>query len=51
MAKETKVIGWIQLIGGIATLWAAWSGNWVVGLGVLGLIFVTLGYWTITSHK
>jgi len=51
MATEMRTIGWIQLIGGLVALWAALTGNLMLGLGALGLVFVTSGYHHLTGHK
>jgi hypothetical protein len=52
MASQQKIMGWIQLVGGIAALWSSWSGNYVVGIGIIGLVLLATGYDHITSqHK
>ena len=50
-SDKTKVIGWLYLIGGLIALWAAWSSNYVVGIAILGLIFVASGYDHLSGHK
>jgi hypothetical protein len=44
MAQRGKVIGWIQLIGGIVALWSTWSGNYIIGIGIIGLVLLATGY-------
>ena len=48
---ETRVMGWVQLIGGLVALWAAMSQNWLMGIAALGFIFVASGYHHLTGHK
>lgn len=46
-----KTIGWIQLVGGIVALWSTWSGNYVIGIGILGLVLLATGYDHITEKR
>jgi hypothetical protein len=48
---QHKVIGWIQLIGGIAVLWSAFQGSYTTGVAVIGLIFLATGYNHVTSTR
>jgi|GEM_PF-5562691 len=57
MAIDTKTMGYIQLAGGLVALWAAWRTGFStpvgMGIGVLGLVFLVMGYHHIKdkSHK
>jgi len=44
MAIETKTMGYIQIIGGLVALWAAWKGNFTLAIGIVALIFLAMGY-------
>jgi len=44
MAIDTKTMGWIQLIGALVALWAAFTGNITVGLAAIAFILLAMGY-------
>ena len=41
---QHKVIGWAQLIGGIAVLWTAFQQNYMAGMAIIGLVLLATGY-------
>lgn len=49
-SPQHKVIGWIQLVGGIAVLWSAFQGSYTMGLAVTGLILLATGYNHVSSR-
>ena len=57
MAIDAKTMGYVQLVGGIVALWAAWRTGFSspvgMGLGALGLVFVVMGYHHVkgAGHK
>jgi hypothetical protein len=51
MANQQKTIGWIQLIGGIVALWSTWSGNYTIGIAIIGLVLLATGYDHVTEKR
>jgi hypothetical protein len=46
-----KIIGWVQLIGGIAILWSAFQQSYTTGIAIVGLVFLATGYNHVAQSK